>query len=107
MIEKRVKKLTLQESKNSAIGLYYWLSRTAEERIVFHGAPRCTGGLDLDEGDFFSPGKVVRFGVPPVRVFIVTSIDGVERGEAWNARTEGACGDEQVFFIGSGSSSTQ
>ena len=34
MIEKRVKKLTLQESKNPAVDLYYWLSRTAEERIA-------------------------------------------------------------------------
>ena len=90
MIEKRVKKLTLQESKNPAVDLYYWLSRTAEERIAFHGAPRYTGGHDLDEENFFSP----------VRVVIVTSIDVVEWGEAWNARTQGACGDEQVFFIG-------
>ena len=58
------------------------------------------GGIDLDGEDFFSPGKVVQFGVLPVRVVIVTSIDGVEWGEAWNARTQGACGDEQVFFIG-------
>ena len=34
MIEKRVKKLTLKESKNPAVDLYYWLSRTAEERIA-------------------------------------------------------------------------
>ena len=44
--------------------------------------------VDVAAEDFSAPGRVVQFGVPPRRVDILTSIEGVEFDEAWDARTE-------------------
>ena len=93
--------------------------------LAFHGAPRFTGDMDLfinrgrenvkrilaalrDFGfaslnltaeDFETPDRVVQLGVPPVRVDIVTSIDGVSWKEAWDGKTRGTCGAVPVYFI--------
>ena len=93
--------------------------------LAFHGAPRFTGDMDLlvnrarenagriiaalkDFGfaslalsvaDFEEPDRVVQLGVPPVRVDIVTSIDGVSWKEAWDGKTRGTCGAVPVYFI--------
>ncbi len=94
--------------------------------LAFHGAPKYTGKLDLlvraDEenakrvlaaldafglgslavsvGDLTTPDRVVQLGVPPVRVDLVTSIDGVTWEEAWTGRAPGAYGDVPVSFLG-------
>jgi len=94
--------------------------------LAFHGAPRFTGDLDLfvnpqsenaqhildalkDFGfdslelkaeDFMRLNQVVQLGVPPVRIDIITSLDGVAWEEAWAGRVEGAYGDTPVSFIG-------
>ncbi len=94
--------------------------------LAFHGAPRFTGdldlfvrpdrenagrilsalkefgfgSLDLSEKDFESPSQVVQLGRPPVRVDIITSIDGVPWPEAWAEKTSGKCAEVPVFFIG-------
>ena len=41
---------------------------------------------DLTEADLIEPGVVFQIGVPPVRIDILTAIDGVEFSEAWPAR---------------------
>ena len=41
---------------------------------------------DVNEKDFAGPGLIFQIGVPPVRVDVLTSIDGVSFGEAWPAR---------------------
>ena len=94
--------------------------------LAFHGAPRHTGGLDvyvdpteanarrvlgaladfgfgdvgLDASDFQKTGNVVQLGVPPVRVDIVTSIDGVEWAAADVGKAVGRYGELPVPFIG-------
>lgn len=94
--------------------------------LAFHGAPRFTGdldlfvrpdhenarrivsalkefgfgSLDLSERDFESPGQIVQLGRPPVRVDIITSIDGVQWAEAWSEKASGKCAEVPVFFIG-------
>jgi len=94
--------------------------------LAFHGAPRFTGDMDLlvraapenarrildalDEfgfgslglavEDFCSPGHVVQFGVPPVRVDMITSLTGVSWEKAAASKTPGKYGDVPVFFIG-------
>ncbi|MEN9796580.1 MAG: hypothetical protein RL653_276 [Pseudomonadota bacterium] len=47
------------------------------------GAP--TSGLA--EGDFSAPGFVLEVGVAPVRIDLLTDIDGVTFDEAWDRRT--------------------
>ena len=94
--------------------------------LAFHGAPRYTGDIDiyvkpdagnaekimsalgefgfgslgLTEADFRKPGQIIQLGVPPVRVDIITSIDGVSWDEAFTNRVAGKYGDLQVHYIG-------
>jgi hypothetical protein len=58
------------------------------------------GGLDLDAGDFSTPGRIVQLGVEPNRVGLLTSIDGVTFAEAWNGRVAGHYGEQSIFFLG-------
>jgi hypothetical protein len=41
---------------------------------------------DLSEADLARPGVLFQIGVPPVRIDVITAIDGVEFGEAWPER---------------------
>ena len=94
--------------------------------LAFHGAPRYTGDMDiyvkseidnahrvmtaltefgfgsleLSPSDFEKPDMIVRLGVPPVRIDILTSIDGVTWEGAFAGRAEGAYGDVTVYYIG-------
>ena len=43
---------------------------------------------DLSEADISNPGLIFQIGVPPVRIEIITSIDGVEFADAWADRIE-------------------
>ncbi len=94
--------------------------------LAFHGAPRFTGDLDiyvhpttknagrvlcalnkfgfgeigLELGDFSVEDKVTQLGVPPVRIDIMTSINGVSWNEAWSKKVSGHYGSQAVFFLG-------
>jgi hypothetical protein len=58
------------------------------------------GGLGLTTEDFTRPGMVVQLGVPPNRVDLMTSIDGVTFDEAWAGRAAGKYGDVSVCYLG-------
>ena len=94
--------------------------------VGYHGFPRTTGDLDiwvattpenaarvaatvrefgfesplLEPGLFQRPDQVVRMGVPPLRIEILTTISGVEFGVCYRARAEVMVGDLAVPFIG-------
>jgi len=42
--------------------------------------------FDLDEADLATPGTVFQIGVAPVRIDVLTSIDGVDFDAAWSER---------------------
>ena len=93
--------------------------------FALHAHPRYTGDMDvfvqpseenarlvmealLDFGfivsslswrDFTAPGKVVQLGQPPLRIDILTAIDGVEFNDAWSRRVDSHYGDQPVAFI--------
>ncbi|MEX0658907.1 MAG: DUF6036 family nucleotidyltransferase [Egibacteraceae bacterium] len=93
--------------------------------VAFHGHPRYTGDLDVwllvddanaravlaaledfgfgDVGltveDFSTPGRVVQLGYPPLRIDLLTSIDGVDFAEAYDRRIEAALSRVSVPFI--------
>jgi len=93
--------------------------------LAFHGSPRATGdidfwirptpsnakalikaleefgfgALDISEGDIIS-GKTIQLGFPPVRIDIVTIIDGLNPDEIWGTKEKGKLGPHDVFFLG-------
>ena len=99
------------ESLNSKKAEYLVVGAHA---LAYHGHPRYTGDLDiavrisssnakrvfeavtafgfgdvgLTEQDFLSSHQVVQLGVPPNRIDIIMSLDGLSFGEAWSARIE-------------------
>ena len=94
--------------------------------LAYHGAPRFTGdidifvnpdyenakrilnalsdfgfgSLDLSLDDFQDQDKVIQLGVPPVRIDILTSINGVTWEEANASKEAGLFGDVSVMYIG-------
>lgn len=82
--------------------------------LAVHGLPRATGGMDiwirrsdenagrtwralrrfgaplcnLSQGDLTTPDTVFQIGVVPRRIYILTSIDGVEFEQAWEQRCQ-------------------
>lgn len=58
------------------------------------------GSLNLSERDFSKKGNIIQLGYEPVRVDIITSIEGVNFLQAWRNKTKGIYGEEDVFFIG-------
>jgi len=56
--------------------------------------------LELTEKDFSQEGKIIQLGYEPVRVDIVTSIEGCDFKEVWKNKTCGRYGAQKVFFIG-------
>jgi hypothetical protein len=93
--------------------------------LAFHGHPRATGdidiwirptslnaqaalkalkdfgfeNIDLKEDDILS-GKIIQLGYPPVRIDIITVLDGLNSDEIWNSRQLGKFGNLEVAYIG-------
>ncbi len=56
--------------------------------------------LKLSPHDFAHKGKIIQLGYEPVRVDILTSIQGCNFNEVWRKRTRGTYGKAKTFFIG-------
>jgi hypothetical protein len=54
---------------------------------------------DLSEEDLTRPGTVFQIGVTPLRIDVVTAIDGVEFEEAWKARLHVDLGGLGVWVL--------
>ena len=93
--------------------------------LAYHGHPRATGDMDVwirptehnvnavlkavndfgfesfsvTENDLLS-GKIIQLGFPPVRIDIITVLDGLKSNEIWESRQRGKLGDLDVAYIG-------
>jgi hypothetical protein len=54
---------------------------------------------DLSEADLSQPGVVFQIGVPPLRIDILTAIDGVRFEDAWPARLQTSFADLTVSVL--------
>ena len=54
---------------------------------------------DLSASDLSTPGVVFQIGVPPLRIDVLTAIDGVTFDEAWPARMPAAFADVPVSVL--------
>lgn len=78
----------VEASKENAGKVYSCLSS--------FGAP--LAGLSAE--DFSQEGFFYQLGMPPVRIDILMSIDGVRFNEAWPHRQESPLGKQRAWFIG-------
>jgi hypothetical protein len=58
------------------------------------------GSLKISPKDFSKEGNIVQLGYEPVRVDLLTSIDGCTFDEVWKGKKRGNYGKEKVFFLG-------
>ncbi|HAJ57485.1 MAG TPA: hypothetical protein DCL35_06920 [Candidatus Omnitrophica bacterium] len=56
--------------------------------------------LTLEEKDLIRKGKIIQLGYEPVRIDLLTSIDGCDFKEVWKNRATGSYGKQKVIFIG-------
>jgi len=54
---------------------------------------------DLSEVDLATPGLVFQIGVPPLRIDVITAIDGVRFEAAWPDRITVRMGETPVFIL--------
>ena len=57
------------------------------------------GGLGVTTADFMGD-KVIQLGQPPVRIDLMTELDGLTSDEIWAGRAAGKFGDMPVFYLG-------
>ncbi len=71
-------------------------ARAAYSALTAFGAPVA----DLSAADLAAPDQILQIGVPPNRVDVVTSIDGVGFESAWPNRVETEYGGERIWVVG-------
>ena len=54
--------------------------------------------LNISENDIMS-GKIIQLGFPPVRIDLISKLDGLENDQIWNSREEGRFGDLTVWYL--------
>jgi hypothetical protein len=57
-------------------------------------------GVKLSEKDFAQENRIIQLGYEPIRIDIITSIEGCSFKEVWKNRKVSFYGRERVFFIG-------
>lgn len=58
------------------------------------------GSLALTKSDFCKPGMIIQLGFEPLRIDLLTSIEGLSFDEIWQRRVTASYGEHHVFFIG-------
>jgi hypothetical protein len=58
------------------------------------------GSLKLSAKDFARKGGIIQLGYEPLRIDLISSIEGVGFPQVWKNKKKGAYGPEKVFFIG-------
>ena len=79
-----------------------WVARTPENAARLVTALREFGfnAPDLAPDLFLAEGRIVRMGMPPLRIEIATTISGVEFADCWAARVEADFDGVPVKIIG-------
>ena len=70
-------------------------ARRVFDALASFGAPT----QQITVADLAQPGLILQIGVPPVRIDVLTSIDGVEFGESWPARVKARFADQEVNVL--------
>ncbi len=78
-----------------------WIRPTAKNAARAYRALGAFGAplTGLEERDLATPGTVFQIGVPPVRIDILTRIDGVVFSKAWKEKVPATVGGVGVFVL--------
>ncbi|HHA18767.1 MAG TPA: hypothetical protein ENK70_03585 [Methylophaga sp.] len=68
------------------IDFWVWVNKKNAEKIMQTLQDFGFSSLDINEGDFLSPGYVVQLGQPPARIDLLTSVTGLEFEECYTLR---------------------
>lgn len=79
-----------------------WLNPTTEnsERIIQCIHDFGFGSFNLTSHDFTKPGNIIQLGYPPLRIDLLTEIDGVSFSDCYANRKEVEIDNLSVNFIG-------
>ena len=55
--------------------------------------------LEVTREDFMTPNKIIQIGYPPMRIDILTSVDGVGFKDAWKNKISGEYGKQTIHLI--------
>jgi hypothetical protein len=78
-----------------------WIRTSSENALRTMKALRSFGAAlhDLTQDDLSSPGVVFQIGIAPVRIDVITAIDGVEFADAWTRRVETKFADQPASVL--------
>ncbi len=82
------------------IDLYVRPSQANAERVMAALHAFGFGGTGLAQEDFEKPDQIIQLGYPPVRIDLITSINGVSWEQAAAGKAKGEYGGEPVPFLG-------
>ena len=81
------------------IDIFVEAGRTNAERLLKVVQKFGFGETGLTAADFLKPHQIIQLGYPPLRIDLLTSIDGVSFGTAWKRRVKGKFGRPGVWYI--------
>jgi hypothetical protein len=88
------------EPRNTGdIDIFVERSKENAEKILVVLKEFGFAGLDIALNDFMTKDMVVQLGVQPVRIDIITSISGVDFGDAFKFKEEKQFGKTMAYFI--------
>ena len=82
------------------IDLYVHPTKENADRIIAALDAFGFGETGLKPEDFVKPAQIVQLGFPPVRIDLITSLDGVSWEQAADGKAEGEYGGTSVPFLG-------
>lgn len=80
--------------------VWVWIGSDNPNRVIAALRDFGFGEVGLTSTDFSQSGKMIQLGYPPIRIDLLTSIDGVDFEEAYVSRMTIRIDEQDVSFIG-------
>ncbi len=79
----------------------FWIHPIKKNALLLLDALRDFGfgSLDISAEDILS-GKIIQLGVPPVRIDLITKLDGLSTDDILDSKIQGQLGSQFVWYIG-------
>lgn len=81
------------------LDILLWMDERNAERVLETLSDFGFAELNLSTQDLLKPEQIIQIGNPPLRIDLLTSIQGVDFEGAWGRRVPGRYGRESAYFI--------